>query len=133
MKVYWTLYQVSDGLIVGVSSDDEEVTPPAVDDCDYVLGRSDPESQYVVAGAIVDKEQYPATLDTDTITADGIDTATISDIVVGSEVRISDANGITLMTADDDTLEITADDPGTITVTFVMFPYLQRRYTVTAS
>jgi hypothetical protein len=74
------------------------------------------------------------TLDKSTITANGTDTATLSGIPTGASVRVTDSNGATDYTVNDGTLEITADEPGTITITVTpAFPYKPLTVTVTAS
>jgi hypothetical protein len=73
-------------------------------------------------------------LDKPTITADGLDTATVSGIPTGASVRVTDSNGATDYTVNDGTLEVTADEPGTITITVTpAFPYKPLTVTVTAT
>jgi hypothetical protein len=89
---------------------------------------------YLPAGSLTARPATTCTLDKSTITADGIDTATLSSIPVGATVAVTDGNGITIYTVNDGTLEITADDPGTIKATVTpAFPYKPLTLTVTAT
>lgn len=84
--------------------------------------------------AVTARPTPASTLDKSTITANGTDAATLSGIPAGSSVRVTDSNGTTDYTVNDGTLEITADDPGTITITVTpAFPYKPLTVTVTAS
>jgi hypothetical protein len=92
---------------------------------------------HYIAGSPPTVTTRPATvctLDKTTIADDGLDTATLSGIPIGATVAVTDQNGTTTYTVNDGTLEITADDPGTITITVTpAFPYKPLTVTVTAS
>lgn len=91
-------------------------------------------THYLPAGTLTARPATSCPLDKTTITANGTDTATLSSIPVGASVTVTDSNGTTTYAATDSTLEITADDPGTITITITpAFPYKPLTVTVTAT
>jgi hypothetical protein len=97
---------------------------------DAGIGRT----HYALDGALTARPLPACTLDKTTIIADGLDTATLSGIPAGSSVRVTDSNGTTDYTVNDGAMEITADEPGTITITVTpAFPYKPLTVTVTAS
>jgi hypothetical protein len=94
----------------------------------------DGSAQYLPGGVLTARPATACTLDKSTINDDGLDTATLSGIPSGAAVSVTDQNGTTTYTINDGTLEITADDPGTITITVTpAFPYKPLTVTVTAS
>jgi hypothetical protein len=131
------IYIAATGRIVGVGS-----APWAPSDLAGAYGSksttdvADHAVSYI-AGSPPAVTARPATvcpLDKTTITANGTDTATLSSIPIGASVTVIDGNGTTTYTATDSTLEITADEPGTVTVTVTpAFPYTPLTVTVTAS
>lgn len=135
------IYRNSDGAIVGRRSyepDHPANAAPLPSGCSLLESESFPnESASYITGTpavITDRPTPACTLDKTSITANGTDTATISGIPTGSAVRVNDGNGTTDYTVDDGTLEITADEPGTITITVTpAFPYRPLTVTVTAA
>ena len=94
----------------------------------------DGSAQYLPGGVLTARPPLSCTLDKATITANGLDTATLSGIPAGSSVRVTDSNGTTDYTVNDGTMEVTADDPGAITITVTpAFPYKPLTITVTAT
>jgi hypothetical protein len=94
----------------------------------------DGSAQYLPGGVLTARPATACTLDKSTIAANGLDTATLSGIPSGAAVSVTDQNGTTTYTVNDGALEITADEPGTITITVTpAFPYKPLTVTVTAS
>lgn len=84
--------------------------------------------------AIEPRPANPATLDVTNILANGTAVATISGIEVGAAMTVTDGNGTTVYTITDTELELTADEPGAITVRVRgIFPSLDKQFTVTAT
>lgn len=104
--------------------------PPGIVALDY---DGDPSDKYVVGGAVTLRPAMQATLDVPTIAANGTDKATISGVPAGARARVEDVNGISVYVVTDGRLEITADVAGSISVAVQLWPYLDARYTVTAS
>jgi hypothetical protein len=134
------IYRNSDGAIVGRRSyeaDHPANAAPLPAGCSLLESESLPnESDSYINGTpafIAARPTTACTLDKSTITANGTDTATLSSIPIGATVAVTDGNGTTTYTATDSTLEITADDPGQISVTVTpAFPYIALTVTVTA-
>jgi hypothetical protein len=134
-----TIYQSVSGKITGWSDNPEA---PSIGDFGPhrsflpVDSRPNEESHYIAGSppTVTARPTLPCTLDKTTITANGTDTATLSSIPIGATVAVTDGNGVTTYTATDSTLEITADDPGQISVTVTpAFPYIALTVTVTAT
>jgi capsular polysaccharide biosynthesis protein len=134
-------YFIASGAISGWLQDDRIFDRSwFADDMEFITVADstpiDRDQQYVAGSPpTVTARPTPAcTLDKTTITANGTDTATLSSIPIGASVTVTDGNGTTTYTATDSTLEITADDPGAITVTVTpAFPYIPLTVTVTAT
>lgn len=83
---------------------------------------------YVLAGVLTDKPTMPITLDTLSVTADDIDTITISGVPDTASMTV---DGETL-TADGTDILLTFDAAGTYIITAVLFPYLDYEVSVDA-
>lgn len=135
------IFRRSNGEIVGMPGEssrpmtDADVAP----EYDVITDGADGANQneHYIAGsppAVTARPAPACTLDKSTITANGLDTATLSGIPTGASVRVTDSNGPTDYTVNDGTMEITADGPGTITIAVTpAFPYKPLTVTVTAS
>jgi hypothetical protein len=135
----YTIYQSVSGKITGWSDNPEA---PSIGDFGPhrsflpVDSRPNEEAHYITGSppTVTARPTLSCTLDKSTITANGLDTATLSGIPSGAAVSVTDQNGTTTYTVNDGTLEITADEPGTITITVTpAFPYQPLTVTVTAS
>ena len=84
-----------------------------------------------------DKLANGISIDTTAITADGVDTATLSSIVNSSvasfTVPIDGVEAIPDAAITDGTLEFTATKPGDYIISIKLFPYLDYEVTVTAT
>ena len=132
----YTLFD-NTGLIVAYYIGD---TPEAEPEFGYVLGTSDYESQYIPdvnTPIITNKISNGISIDTTAITADGVDTATLSSIVNSSvasfTVPIDGVEAIPDAAITDGTLEFTATKPGDYIISIKLFPYLDYEVTVTAT
>lgn len=131
------VYRRSNGEIVGMPGpsarpmDDSDVAPEFAVITD---GADDANTHdhYISAGVVTARPASPCTIDKTSITANGLDTATISSIPVGTTALVTDANGTVAYTVNDGTLEITADEPGQIAIT-VAAPFPAKALTVTVT
>jgi hypothetical protein len=137
----WVVYKTASGQVVGWHSatfDPVDTEHPLPTGCAAILAEDavDDSAAYIAGSppAVTARPSPACTLDKSTITANGTDTATLSNIPIGATVAVTDSNDTTTYTINDGTLEITADEPGTITITVTpAFPYKPLTVTVTAS
>lgn len=134
----YTIYEISSGQIVGHGTTDE---PQSLSDLG--VGRAalidqppdiTPDRHYVTGSpaAVVQRPALGATLNKPSIAANGVDQAILSGVPAGATIKVRDVHGMSDYLADGTTLEITADEPGRITVEVEAFPAAVTRYTVTA-
>ena len=106
---------------------------PNLDTVDWTAmpGGADPKTQYIdVTGpSVADKVDMPLLVSTSIITADGVDSTTISNIAVGALV-FSPAIGV--VTINDGELIFTTDLVGSYLFTFRKSEYLQKEITIDA-
>lgn len=83
---------------------------------------------------VADRPANSALIDKVTITADGVDFATISSIAVSTRAVVTATNGVVggEYIVDDGVLELTADTPCTLTVTLTHYRELPITFTVEA-
>jgi len=110
------------------SSIDETQTDMA-NEVNVMEGMADDETQYVDNGVIADRPSMNLSVDKTTITANGTDEATISNIPSGATATCEGES----LTIDDGELVFTADMAGTYTITFECWPYLDEEVTINAT
>ncbi len=138
MKSY-TLYKTSTGEIRGflqadVAPSADWFEPGVVAIASVGEFGDNGESYYLPGGVLTPRPATNCPIDKIAITADGTDTATLSNIPVGASVTVTDGNGTSDYTVNDGALEITADAPGKITITVTpAFPYKPLTASVTVS
>jgi len=95
----------------------------------YLEGEGDGDSQYVKDGVITDRPSMSLSVDKTTITANGTDEATISNIPSETTATCEGES----LTIDDGELVFTTDTAGTYTITFECWPYLDEEVTINAT
>jgi len=132
MKSY-IVYNNSTGQILrtGACPDDMVSIQKLSIEEDVIEGEAHDLTQYVIFPSllVINKEANPASIDKISITADGIDTATISDLPNPTDVRINKDKYVVT----DGTFEFTVDTTGTYIIICDAFPYLLKEFTVDAS
>jgi hypothetical protein len=89
---------------------------------------------YVVDGELVDRPEAAITVDRTSITADGVDAATITGIPAGTEATRVDSEAVTYHDIESGTFAVTSAWPGRIVVDLQPpFPYRKRRVIVEAA
>jgi hypothetical protein len=86
----------------------------------YIEGHYHWDEYYMRNGTPTLRPELPATIDRTNLTADGIDTATITNLPNPSTVTVNRQS----VTVEDGTLELTFDLPGSYVVKVESFPYL---------
>ena len=110
------------------SSVDERETEMAQSFC-VMEGTADDDTQYVKDGVITDRPSMNLSVDKTTITANGADEATISNIPSGATATCEGES----LTIDDGELVFTADTAGIYTIKFECWPYLDEEVTINAT
>ena len=110
------------------SSIDETQTDMA-NEVNVMKGTADDATQYVKDGVITDRPSMSLSIGKTTITANGTDEATISNIPSGATATCEGES----LTIDDGELVFTADTAGTYTITFECWPYLDEEVTINAT
>jgi hypothetical protein len=119
------------GMIVRTGSAPEGMISIQAGTGEYAIeAAGDDLTQYVVGGAVTDKPAMPVSIDKTTVSADGIDLATISGIPVGALCRVA---SIAEAVVNDGTIELTFDNPGDYEITIIAFPYLDYTVTINAT
>jgi hypothetical protein len=131
-RYFQTVYETATGRIFGTQDHSREGVTLTVDPAHSVIpGESDGGVDYVdISGTptITARSAITATLDKTSITADGVDTATLSGLPTTCTLNIDgDTVAIT-----DGTLAFTATDPGPYTITIDEVDSLLTRWEVTA-
>lgn len=93
----------------------------------------DPKVQYVdtVTDTIIDRPVMGSSIDKTTITANASDTATVSDIPVGTRIQLWRFNSLLFDTAvDDGEFGLTVMETGTYTIKLTNFPDQDEEYSV---
>lgn len=126
MRSSYAIYKVNSGEILRIAA---TATPAehCIDGTEsWVEGSPDDRFAYVLGGSIVDKPTMPATIDKTTVTADGIDFVTISNLPNPSTVSVS---GQTVV-VEDGTLTIKVGYPRDYLVEVESWPYLNWEVTI---
>jgi len=88
-------------------------------------------SNYYYDGVgISDRLENLASIDADTVVANGTDKISISDVEIGSEIFI---NGVSQGTTDDSLVELTFDTVGIYRIKISLIPYLDMEFFVNAN
>ncbi|UZR27488.1 hypothetical protein [Methylococcus mesophilus] len=95
-------------------------------------GSGDSRTEYSVNGILTPRPPMPYVLDTDTITADGADTARMTCLPIPASIRVSGPHGLQVMTIDDGEFEFQADMPGDYQLEIEAFPYRQAEVVIHA-
>jgi len=96
---------------------------------EVILGHYSDALYYIVSGAVEPRPSMDLSVDKTTITADGTDEATITNIPSGATATCEGES----LTIDDGELVFTADTVGTYTITFECWPYLDEEVTINAT
>lgn len=86
----------------------------------------------IINGQVVPQPPPLCAADKTAIEADGVDTATISGIPPGAKVTVEDVYGVSRYTVNDGVLQVTADEPGRITVSVDAPPALTYQTVIVA-
>lgn len=131
---YRVTYRTTTGEILGWHSDDDGAPTSGVFSSLTTETRPDPARHYLAGSpaTLTARPASPATLDTATIDADGVATATVSGIPAGAQVTITDPSGSTTLTATGAELEITSVAACRITVAVVKFPHQDALFAIDA-
>lgn len=100
----------------------------AVDGENIIEGSANDETQYVKDGQIIDRPANPAIADKAMIAADDMDTCSITNIPIGSEVSVEGQ----AYTVNDSEFEFSVDQPGEYQITVTGFPYMPATFTIEA-
>ena len=87
-------------------------------------------THYVSGGVVTARAAMGASLDTTTVTADGVDFVTITGVPSGAVIVV---NRETMSTSDGSDIELTFDTPGVYQIAAVKWPYLDFEGTVNAT
>jgi len=125
-----TEYLKSTGEITTVHSAATSILEKLSDNdvCGFILGSYDTNKFYVVNGSSSERPLIQASLNTDQILANRIDTITLALLPIPCTVTVAN----TVYEVDDGELEISFDTPGEYIITVSSFPYLDKTFTVEA-
>lgn len=103
--------------------------PQGDEDLLPIYGEMNDANAYVLDGAIEARQPFSFTINTNEITADGIDTATVSGVPTGTFVEWPDGQ---VDEVTDGLVELAVDLPGTYTLRFTAIAYLDQEVTIEA-
>jgi len=121
---------ITGAIIRGVVCTPDQVRFQVRDGESAIDGTADGSSHYVPAGSLTARPTMPASIDQATISADGVDSSTISGLPVGAEISV---NSIIIGVVDESgSFTFTTDAPGAYAVRVSLFPWRDHEGTINA-
>ena len=130
----YTIYFLSNGEIYSAGN---TVDAPVVDvDKGWIEGAYDGAEYYVDVAAspiaVQARQANPSTIDKETVTADGVDSVTVSNVPAGSTVKVSGDTGAEVEVNDGE-VSVTFEDAGRYRITVKSFPLVPVQFQITAT
>jgi hypothetical protein len=95
----------------------------------FVYGEGNDTTQYITQGELTDKPMMPIVIDKLNCLADGVELITVTGIPVGASITLGDLSAI----AEDDSLELSFDIPGSYPLSIQRWPYVSYGVTIDAT